>query len=251
MAITAVEYWLISRLAHAGLLPPAPHVLECGENNWYGDVPLETLGRDIYRVIADPEARRRSFLELDRIAQAQAPTMLFEIARLFYRVFLGYASLSPIDLGGSGGAARVDLNLPFTADRAFDVTVNFGTGQHVFDIHQFFRTVHDHTAPGGLMLHGMPLTGAPDEGFYHVQPTLYWDLALANRYEVLMLLYAEIEPLKVRELVGRDDVAAMARRGEVGPRASVYAVLRRGAAAEFAVPRQERYLAELAGAGAP
>jgi len=251
MAITAAEYWLISRLAQAGLLPAAPHVLECGQNNWYGDVPLETFGRDIYRVLADPESRLGCFRELDAIARTEMPARLFDIARLFFRVFLEYASLSSIDLGGTEVAAKLDLNQPFEADRAFDVTVNFGTGQHVFDVHQFFKTIHDHTAPGGLMLHGMPITGAPDDGFYHVHPTLYWDLALANDYEVLMLLYVEIEPFKVRELTRREDVATMAQRGEIGPRASVYAALRRGAAAsEFRTPIQGRYLTELTGAGA-
>jgi SAM-dependent methyltransferase len=248
LAITAIEYWLISRLAQAGLLPQAPHVLECGENYWYGDVPLEKLGLDIYRVIPDPDARKRHFLELDGIAQTPSSATLFELPRLFYRVFLGYASLTSIDLGGSGGAAKVDLNWPVQADRTFDVTINFGTAQHVFNIHQFFKTMHDLTAPGGLMLHGMPFTGGPDDGFYNVQPTFYWDLALANGYEVLMLIYAEAQPFKVRELTRRDDVVAMARRSEIGAHAFVYAALRRGtSAAEFAVPMQGRYLAELTG----
>ena len=243
MAITAIEYWLVSRLAHAGLVPPAPHVLECGENNWYGDVPVETFGRDIYRVIPDPDTRKRCFLELDGIARTQPPTALYDVARLFYRAFLGYASLTSLDLGGTDAAAKVDLNQPVQADRTFDLTINFGTAQHVFNIHQFFKTVHDLTAPGGLMLHGMPFTGAPDDGFYNVQPTFYWDLALANHYEALMLIYAEMQPFKVRELTGREDVVAMAQRGEIGGHAFVYAVLRRGAStSEFAAPIQGRYL---------
>jgi len=245
LAISAIEYWLLSRLAQSGLLPPAPHVLECGENNWYGDVPLEALGQDVYRMLPDPEARKRGFLELDAIARKGEPEALFEIARLFYRVFLGHASLSSIDLEGTSAAARVDLNWPVQADRAFDVTINFGTAPHVFNIHQFFKTVHDLTAPGGLMLHGMPFTGAHDDGFYNVQPTFYWDLAQANRYEIVMLVYAERDPFNVRELVSRDDILTMASRGEIGTQSFVYSVMRRPApAAEFAVPLQGRYLAQ-------
>ena len=63
-----------------------------------------------------------------------------------------------------------------------------------------------------------------------------------------MLIYAEAQPFKVRELTRRDDVVAMARRSEIGAHAFVYAALRRGtSAAEFAVPMQGRYLAELTG----
>ena len=241
--ITSIEYWLMSRLAHAGVLPPAPHVLECGENHWYGDVPLDVFGRDIYRVLAEPAARKACFVELDGIVRQQAPTAPYEIARLFHRVFLGYASLTSLDLGGSGAAARVDLNRPVEADRTFDVTINFNTAQHVFNIHQFFKTVHELTAPGGLMLHGMPFAGGPDDAFYHVQPTLYWDLAQANDYEVLMLIYAEPQPFKVRQLTGREDVVTMARRGEIGAQRFVYAALRRGSRPEFVVPVRERDVA--------
>lgn len=251
MALTAVEYWLIAQLAHAGLLPPAPHVLECGENNWYGDVPLERLGHDMYRELADPEARKPCFVELDRIAKAQSPAMLFEVARLFYRTFLRYASLSSIDLGGTAAAHKVDLNYPVQANRQFDITINFGTAHHVFNVFQFFKTMHDLTAPGGLMLHGMPLTGALDDGFYTVQPTFYWDLAVANRYAIVMLVYAELAPFAVRELERREDVAEMAERGQLGANASLYAVLRRTEPGEFTIPVQGRYVAELAALAMP
>jgi hypothetical protein len=63
-----------------------------------------------------------------------------------------------------------------------------------------------------------------------------------------MLIYAEAQPFKVRELTGRDDIVAMARRSEIGAHAFVYAALRRGTSgAEFAVPMQGRDLAELTG----
>lgn len=249
MAITAVEYWLIGELAHAGLIPKAPHVLELGENNWYGDVPLERLGRDLYREISDPDERKRRFLELNQIVEAQAPTMLFDVAKLFYRTFLGYASLSSLDLGGTPAAHKVDLNWPVEASRRFDVTLNFGTAHHVFNIYQCFKTAHELTTPGGLMLHGMPLTGALDDGFYNVQPTFYWDLAVANGYEMLMLIYAEPTPFTVRQLERREDIVAMAQWGHIGANAFVYAVMRGGTTpAGFAVPVQGRYVAELAAA---
>jgi hypothetical protein len=251
MAIGAVEYWLISQLAHAGALPPAPHVLELGENNWYGDVPIEQLGQDVYRQITDPAARQRSFVELNGIVEAQTPTMLFDVAKVFYRTFLGPASLSSIDLSGTAAAHKVDLNCPIQASRQFDVVINFGTANHVFNLPQFFKTVHDVTAPGGLMLHGMPLTGRVDDGFYNVQPTFYWDLAAANGYEIVLLVYGEPAPFKVRQLESRDDVTTMAQLGEIGATASVYAVFRhRAAPGEFAVPIQGRYLAELAAGAA-
>ena len=47
MAITWVTYSAISALFNNGHLPKVNSILEFGEANWYGDVPVEQLVQDI------------------------------------------------------------------------------------------------------------------------------------------------------------------------------------------------------------
>lgn len=50
------------------------------------------------------------------------------------------------------------------------------------------------------MIHGMPFHGWIDHGFYCFQPTFYWDLAAANRYEPLKVYVCGITPTKLIQM---------------------------------------------------
>jgi len=245
MAITAIEYKLLHDLKRRGALPRRPHVVEFGEANWYGDVPIGQLVKDIRALV--PDARAREGLEREALAlhardAAGEEGALFGIAKIYYRAFLDPASLTAVDLGGTDKALRLDLNHPLTLPRKFDLALNFGTAEHVFNVHQFFRTVHDWTEDGGLMLHGAPFHGWIDHGFYAIQPTLYFDLAMANGYAVVGVFYCEVTPPKIVALATREQILDMARRGEVGANAMIYAVLSKPVgAAEFRIPMQGYY----------
>jgi hypothetical protein len=76
-------------------------------------------------------------------------------------------------------------------DRQFHVVINSGTAEHVFNACQFFKTVHERTFPGGLMIHAFPFVGWLDHGFYNFNPTLIADLAAANQYAFLIWVYSE------------------------------------------------------------
>jgi hypothetical protein len=58
MAITAVDYFIISKLKEQALIPTRPSVLELGEANWYGDVPLDQLASDIRAHVKDSGAQQ-------------------------------------------------------------------------------------------------------------------------------------------------------------------------------------------------
>jgi hypothetical protein len=227
MAITAVEYTLFSELKKSRLFPLRPSFLELGEANWYGDVPYEQLSNDICLLLEDPEEQIRLLQELIDVVRAGQPNMLWDVAKIFYRLFLEYRETVAIDFDGTGEALRLDLNQPITLDKQFDIVFNGGTAEHVFNIWQFFKTVHEHTAIGGLMIHGGPFTGWLDHGFYSFNPTFYWDLAAANGYTILFFLYTELMPLKIVRLSQREQLAEMVKDGQIGTNSNLYVVFRK------------------------
>lgn len=139
-------------------------------------------------------------------------------AEAFYRS-LGCAKYVAID-GNGRGTVTADLNLPLPSDLGtFDLVTDFGTGEHVFDQAQVWRTIHQLSKPGGYVVIDRPSQGYGEHCFYLITEGLIRDVAYANEYAVQRL-----------ELVKT-------------PRGSlVRAVLRRPAEDRpFRVPQQSRY----------
>ncbi|OGT98221.1 MAG: hypothetical protein A2X80_06615 [Geobacteraceae bacterium GWB2_52_12] len=226
MAITAVEDEIFSELKKAGVLPCNPSLLELGEANWYGDVPYERLSKDICRLEGDLEKQIELLQKLIEVVRAQQSDMSWDVAKIFYRVFLDYRETVAIDFGGTEKSLKLDLNHPITLGREFDVVYNGGTAEHVFNVWQFFKTVHDHTASRGVMIHGAPFTGWIDHGFFNFNPTFFWDLAAANGYIVQLFLYTELTPLKIIKIPQREQLEDMAKNGQIGTNSHIYAVLK-------------------------
>lgn len=227
MAITAVEYAIFSELKKSGLLPPHPSFLELGEANWYGDVPYERLSDDICRLPDNSDEQIQLLQKLIDIVRAQQPDMPWDVAKIFYRLFLNCREIVAIDFGGTEKSLKLDLNQPISLGRQFDVVYNGGTAEHVFNVWQFFKTVHDHTAGGGVMIHGAPFTGWIDHGFFNFNPTFFWDLAAANGYVVQLFLYTELTPLKIIRISQREQLEEMAKVGQIGINSNVYVVLKK------------------------
>ena len=243
MAITHIEYALMRRLKDETLLPDNASVLELGQSNWYGDVPLERFIADIKAYVPKKAEAKRLIDQAVSIAKAQSKGWLFEMADLFWQTFLGPHSYEAIDLDGVDDRAhKFDLNDPVPLDTQYDIVCNFGTAEHVFNVYQVFKTIHERTKSGGLMLHGMPFQGWIDHGFYTFQPTFFFDLAEANTYVPSVLMYAEISPPRIVAIQGRETLHHMAENGEIGANAMIFAALRkRGGQKPFKVPLQGYY----------
>jgi hypothetical protein len=158
--------------------------------------------------------------------------------------------LDAIDLSGTDHAMRYDLNEPVHLEKTYDVVMNLGTAEHVFNVYQFFKTVHDLTAPGGLMIHVMPFNGWVDHGFYNFQPTFHCDLAAANQYHMHMLAYTELNPPKIHFCKERIDIANLAKEGKLGANALIYSVLSKPKTPmPFKAPMQGFYAGALSAEG--
>jgi len=101
---------------------------------------------------------------------------------------LGCKTYTSFDLFDSR-SVNVDLNDPPSGRPDFDIVTNFGTSEHVVNQASVFRFMHELTAVNGVMLHSIPAAGGRDHGFFNYHPGLFFDLAAANRYEVLHFEY--------------------------------------------------------------
>lgn len=213
MAISAPHYQLLKSIKH--LLPVGGSLLEIGEANWYGDMEPDF-----------PYEEKEN---------------LFSVAKCCYYSLFAPRKIVSIDFNGTPSALRLDLNGPIELVEQFDVTINHGTAEHVFNIGQVFATMHAHCTDGGLMIHESPFTGWIDHGFYCLQPTLFYDLAAANCYEVVLVALETIQPPKVIRLESRDHVAALATAGTLPNNAMLFVVFRKRGEAAFRIPMQGYY----------
>lgn len=108
-------------------------------------------------------------------------------AERFYRE-IGCGRYVSID-GNGAGTVTADLNRPLTTLSlgVFDLVTDFGTGEHIFDQAQVWRTIHELTRPGGYIAFDRPSQGYGKHGFYQTNVCLCQDLAAANGYKVMEL----------------------------------------------------------------
>ena len=242
MAITSVDLFIFRKLKDAEIIPPHPNVLELGEAEWYGDASTETLSEEIDARVSDPGLREVLHQKMVDTLCGDSRYKGWDLAKIFFKVFLDYEKHSAIDFHGTPAAKKIDLNYPVDLGEQFDIVMNNGTAEHVFNVFQFFRSTHEFTRPGGLMLHVMPFRGWLEHGFYSFNPTFYWDLAAANGYDMRILAYTELTPPKVVQLKRREKIIELGASGTLGANANLYAVMQKSAAeSEFKIPMQGVY----------
>ena len=250
MAVTALEYLVVTSLRDHGRWPAGPSVLETGESNWYGDVPLDDMAADVARLTIDPQARDRLTAVLNEVRKAERPSRMYELAKVFFHGIAGASSYAAIDPGTANSRYKFDLNQPVPIDEMFDVVCNFGTAEHIFNIAQFYATVHDRTRVGGLMMHSGPFTGWPDHGFFSLHPTLYFDLARENGYEIVSMVCGQLKPLRYLQISSHDEMFELIKAGKVPGHSHLNVVFRRTSGEPFKVPVQAYYAGALSPAAA-
>jgi hypothetical protein len=63
-----------------------------------------------------------------------------------------------------------------------------------------FEVMHDACEVGGLMIHESPFTGWTSHGFYCLQPSLFYDVARANGYEMVLVATEHLRSRSFAEL---------------------------------------------------
>lgn len=136
----------------------------------------------------------------------------------------GAASYTSFDVNGNSTHV-LDLNLRHpTLPPPADLVTDFGTTEHVFNIGECWRTMHQLVKVGGFIVGEKITQGDTNHGFYNLQPTFITSFARTNGYDVVKLEQSHhIKSKRMR-----------------------YA-LRKISAREFDWPIQDRYLEMLGG----
>lgn len=107
---------------------------------------------------------------------------------------IGYKEYYSIDINGAYNSYKFDLNKDISDNynfkETYDLVINNGTGEHVFNQFSLFLNLHNITNKGGLMLNILPFVDWINHGFYNFNPIFFADLAASNSYKLLKIALA-------------------------------------------------------------
>lgn len=113
-----------------------------------------------------------------------------EPAKKFYND-LGIKDYKAIDLTGEHDSIPLDLNKELT-DKSlfnkFDLVTDFGSCEHVFNISECYRTIHNITKVNGIILIDQAVFRG--NGYFSLDRGFLEGLAAANKYKILYSAYA-------------------------------------------------------------
>jgi SAM-dependent methyltransferase len=107
-----------------------------------------------------------------------------------------------------GSEVKHDFNFPLPEDHRdrYDVVIDFGTCEHIFNLAQALVNVHAMLRLGGRVYHCGPLCW-PNHGFYGYNPTLFADFYEDNGCEIEnMILSAQANVGGKREIISIDHI---------------------------------------------
>lgn len=240
MAISYTHYLILKELKARCAFEPGGRMLEIGKANFYGDMPTQDVVDEAWAMssavgekVAAIITRRNSITDA---------LHAFDVAACIYEVTIQPSHVVAIDGDPCApGSLKLDLNHPIELNDQFDVVVNHGTAEHIFNIANVFRLMHDSTKCGGLMIHESPFTGWVDHGFYCLQPTLFWDLASANQYEIVGVWVEHLKSRTHFPVPSREYLLQLRKQEQLPDDSMLFVVFRKTTDYAFEVPMQGIY----------
>jgi hypothetical protein len=167
----------VTRWAAGHKLAPGMAVLDVGTSELFCAADPPSLNRFLCHFGAEPYADD----ELGRRANGGLAADLFQRAGFEYMA---------IDFAAFPHTLQLDLNadpLPLERHGRYALVINSGTSEHILNQYNVFKVIHDATAAGGLMYHGVPMAGEFSHGIISYNPKFFWSLAEANGYEIVRI----------------------------------------------------------------
>ena len=107
---------------------------------------------------------------------------------------VGFKEYKSIDINGAYNSLQFDLNKniseTYSYNEKYDLVINNGTGEHVFNQYALFLNFHNLTKLNGVMLNILPFIDWINHGFYNFNPIFFADLAASNNYEIIKISLA-------------------------------------------------------------
>lgn len=185
-----------------GLARAAVHLLinEAARRPFHGTIV--TLGRQHVYVTAEEVA---SMADKHGVRLRKLPVELHREPSLSSKAFvsddwllksMGFDEIIRVDYSNyESSDVLMDLNLadtPPELKNRFDVVLDSGTLEHVFDIGAGFRHCARMVRHGGRVIHLTPSSNCVEHGFYSVSPTLFVDFYSASGFDIDRVLLCEI-----------------------------------------------------------
>lgn len=224
MAISLTHYQLLKLLKERGELPQGGRILEIGKANWYGDAPPS---------VVDPS--------LADDADS------FSVVERLYELLCQPSEVMSFDTDPEAitrNALNFDLNWMAASAPSlgkFGIVINHGTAEHIFNIANVFKVMHDAGEVGGLMIHESPFTGWTSHGFYNLQPTLFYDIAHENAYEMVLVATEHLRSRTWAEWKSHEDILAAKHCDQLPDHAMLFVAMRKTQDGPFAIPTQAVY----------
>lgn len=102
--------------------------------------------------------------------------------------WMGFDSVESLDYSDFEGATHlIDLNkdsLPNHMTEAYDVVIDSGTLEHVFNFPNALKNVSGMLKVGGRLILLSPSSNHLDHGFYMFSPTLFYDYFISNHFSI-------------------------------------------------------------------
>ena len=116
---------------------------------------------------------------------------------LFYTA-LGFNKIDCIDVENTRGEPSIifDLNnsnLKESIADKYNLVLDAGVMEHVFDIRSLMLNITDITEVDGFLIHILPSNNTLDHGFYQFSPTLFKDYYEAQKYDIKNISLLEIQ----------------------------------------------------------
>ena len=112
-------------------------------------------------------------------------------ARFFYES-LGIKDYHCMDTNGNHGSIVHDLNKPFedkSKFNKFDIVTDHGTTEHIFNIAECYKTMHNLTKPGGYMIVSTAALNSLNHAYFLFDESFIEGIAAANKYKVIYNSY--------------------------------------------------------------
>jgi hypothetical protein len=212
--------FLIYAQQHGYLPSGAARILDIGPQNVY--FATEAKIRSVLRLQGQTTLQGKELdREIERLVYFSTPrpeertTLLSEITDL---TAIDYHSF---DVAPALKTEILDLNtdkLPPAHRGSFDLVLNFGTTEHIFNQWNCFEVMHDAAKVSGVIFCQLPGSGYLEHGYFTYTPLFFRDLVEANDYE-LCALFSVIAGLDNTDSINLDvrhpdeiDVAFSSRR---------------------------------------
>lgn len=115
------------------------------------------------------------------------------ISDFYFFAALGFDVIESVDKNKFDGSTySYDLNqrdVSTEIPRKYNLVIDAGTMEHVFDTVSFLKNVFDLLEIGGCVIHHSPSNNHCDHGYFQFSPQLFHDYYTANRFDLIDLKF--------------------------------------------------------------